>query len=300
MADRPSSWTRSLQRFATERPVATSLVLMAIALCFKIIDTFVLRLDERVGEIILSKALGFGLVLLFLWAVRRGPSAIGLHSRRLGPSLIIGVTVTVLALVAGYGVEFAMLQASGSQPAFYLGAIDPKAGVMGGLLFALWLVVGNFINSSMEEGLYRGVMLRLFRIKLTAWRANWLQAALFGAWHLPWVLKWYQTGRVETGGEILMALFSNFVPQVVMGLVWGYMYLKTDSLWTPWVAHTIANSTSNVLHVSSLEGLNTGMQMRMGIVFLVSLPLMFLVKAMAQRYAMPEMRAWEDGRGSEE
>jgi len=283
-----------------ERPIVTSLVLMAIALCFKIVDTFVLRLDERLGEIILCKALGFGLVLLFLWAVGRGPGAIGLHSRRLGPSLIIAVTVTLLAHVVGYGVEFAMLQASGSQPAFYLGAIDPKAGVMGGLLFALWLVVGNVINSSMEEGLYRGVMLRLFRINLTAWRANWLQAALFGAWHLPWVLKWYQTGRIETGGEILMALFSNFVPQVLMGLVWGYMYLKTDSLWAPWVAHTIANSASNVLHVSSLGKLNTGMQARMATVFLVSLPLMLLVKALARRYNMPELKAWGEGRGGEE
>ena len=49
------------------KPILTGILLMLIALVFRLIDIFVLRLDERLGEIILSKALGFVLVLLFLF-----------------------------------------------------------------------------------------------------------------------------------------------------------------------------------------------------------------------------------------
>jgi uncharacterized protein len=87
---------------------------------------------------------------------------------------------------------------SGSSSSLQFAAIDPKAGVSGGFMFATFLVLRNFVNSFMEEGLFRGVMIPLFRTRLSSWQAIWLQAVLFGAWHLPWAMKWYQTGRIET------------------------------------------------------------------------------------------------------
>jgi membrane protease YdiL (CAAX protease family) len=133
---------------------------------------------------------------------------------------------------------------SSSNPSLQFAAIDPKAGVSGGFLFALWLVLGNFVNSFMEEGLFRGVMIPSCLTRLSFWQTNWLQAILFGAWHLPWALKWYQTGIIETPGEITMGVVVNFFPQILLGLVWGYMFLKTGSLWTPWIAHTLTNARS--------------------------------------------------------
>jgi uncharacterized protein len=142
----------------------------------------VLRLDERLGEIILSKALGFCLVLGFVWAIGKKPSLIGFHGRRVGENLLIGTVVTVLPLIIAYTVEWILLQQWGQEPKSLFAAIEPKAGVTGGWLFALWLVVGNFINSFMEEGLFRSVMLNLHRFELSFAKSNWLQAGLFGAW----------------------------------------------------------------------------------------------------------------------
>jgi membrane protease YdiL (CAAX protease family) len=124
----------------------------------------------------------------------------------------------------------------GQAPRLMFAAIDPKAGVAGGALFALWLVAGNVVNSFMEEGLFRGVMLNLNRLRLTLAKANGLQALLFGAWHLVWVIKWYQTGVVSTPGEISLGVVANFLPQICLGLVWGYAYLKTGNLWAAWTA----------------------------------------------------------------
>jgi membrane protease YdiL (CAAX protease family) len=277
-----------------KKPILTGIILMLIALSFRLIDIFVLRLDERLGEIILSKAVGFCLVLFFVWAIGKKLDSIGFHDRRLGESLLIGMVITVLPFIVAYTAEWIGLQQLGQEPRFLFAAIDPKAGVTGGLLFALWLVVGNFINSFMEEGLFRGVMLNLNRRRLSLWKSNWLQAALFGAWHLVWVVKWYQTGAVSRPGEIGMAIVANFLPQICLGLVWGYAYLKTDNLWTAWIAHTFTNTTLNLLHIATVDGMDPGMSIRMTTFSIVSLLMMFLIRYICNRQNMPELTVKRD------
>jgi len=284
-----------LQQISLEKPIVTALVLMSIALFFKWIDTFVLRLDERWGEIILSKSLGFILVIVFVWLARHRLKDIGLHSKRVGQSLLIGASVTIVAFLIGYVVEYFLALQQASEPRFLIAALDNKMGVTGGYLFALLLVVGNFINSFMEEGLFRGLMIPLFLRKLSFVRTNWLQAFLFGAWHLMWVFKYYQLGTVRTTSEITMSAFMNFAPQLLMGLVWGYMYYKTNSLWAPWISHVITNSTLNLLHVNTLQGMDSGMMIRMSIFTILALLSMFVIRFLAEKFQMVEVKSWRKG-----
>jgi membrane protease YdiL (CAAX protease family) len=279
-----------IKRITFQKPILAGILLMLIALIFRLIDIFLLRLDERLGEIILSKTLGFLLVLLFVWAIGQKPGSIGFHGRRLGEGLLIGVVITVLPFVVAYAVEWIVLGQMGQAPRLLFAAIDPKAGVTGGLLFALWLVTGNFVNSFMEEGLFRGVMLNLNRMRLSFAKSNWLQAGLFGAWHLVWVVKWYQSGIVSTPGEIGMGIVANFLPQICLGLVWGYAYLKTDNLWTAWIAHTLTNTTLNLLHVATLDAMDPGMSIRMTTFSIASLLTMFLIRYICNRRHMPEVK----------
>ncbi|MFN2234423.1 MAG: CPBP family intramembrane glutamic endopeptidase, partial [Anaerolineales bacterium] len=217
MFNRNSTFSDRLQLFSIAKPILTALILMAIALFFKWIDTFVLRLDERLGEIILSKSLGFILVIVFVWLTGHKLKDIGLHSKKTGQSLLIGASVTLLAYVLAYGAEYLLATGQNAEPEFLVSALDNKMGVTGGYLFALLLVFGNFINAFMEEGLFRGLMIPLFLTKLTFVRTNWLQAFLFGAWHLMWVFKYYQLGTIRTAGEIAMSTFLNFAPQLLIG-----------------------------------------------------------------------------------
>ena len=283
----------SIKRCTFQTPILTGISLMLIALIFRLNDIFILRLDERLGEIILSKSLGFLLVLLFIWAIGRKPDSIGFHGRRLGDGLLIGILITILPFVIAYAVEWIVLQQMGQEPRLLFSAIDPKAGVTGGFLFALWLVLGNFINSFMEEGLFRGVMLNLNRMRLSFGKSNWLQAVLFGIWHLVWVVKWYQTGIVSTPGEIGMGIVANFLPQICLGLVWGYAYMKTNNLWTAWIAHTLTNTTLNLLHVATLDAMNPGMSIRMTAFSITSLFMMFLIRYICTRRNMPELTTWQ-------
>jgi membrane protease YdiL (CAAX protease family) len=288
-----SSW---VLRTSLAKPIWTGLVLLVIALIFKWVDTFVLRLDERLGEIILCKTLGFALVVVFVWVCGRSLRDIGLHDRRLRLSLLIGALIAIVVLIVSYAVE--LLVHLPNQPALTLAAVDPKAGVSGGLLFALWLVLGNVVNAFMEEGLFRGVMGRLFRVRLTFWGANILQAFLFGLWHVPWVLKWHQTGQLEEHGGPVMATLMQFAPMMLVGLAWGYFYFKTNSLWVPWTAHFINNTVLNVLHVTTSGGGDTGQALVGPVSLVVTLLNMLLVKYLAKRYKMPEVKPWgqwEDG-----
>lgn len=100
----------ALQR--TELParwlVVAPLALLGIALLLRIIDIYVLCLDERIGEIILSKALGFALAVGYTWWGGQRLSAIGLHTVQvqtaggeLQPALVMSVVVVVaLSLLA--------------------------------------------------------------------------------------------------------------------------------------------------------------------------------------------------------
>jgi len=253
-------------------------------------------LDERLGEIILSKSLGFILVIGFVWLTRHKLKDIGLHSKRIGQSLLIGASVTIIAYLISYGIEYLLAVQKASEPQILFAALDNKMGVTGGYLFALLLVIGNFINSFMEEGLFRGLMIPLFLTKLSFVRTNWLQAFLFGAWHLMWVFKYYQLGTVQTSGEILTSAFLNFMPQLLIGLVWGYMYFKTDSLWASWISHVINNSVLNLLHINTLQGMDSGMMIRMPIYTILALLSMFVIRFLAEKFQMAEVKAWGDRR----
>ena len=234
------------------------LILLLIAVIFKILDVFVLRLDELLGEIILSKSIGFLLVVIYLWAVGKSVTAIGLHSKSVGKALIIGTTGVAFVLLVSYGLQFSVLIWAGKEPTLVLTAIDPKTGMMGSLSFALFLVVGNFINSFMEEGLFRGVMLRHFRASLSFWRANFLQAALFALWHLNWPIKQFIVGQTDLGGAAFQAIML-VIATGIFGFAMGYLYLKTDNLWALWLVHTINNSVLNMVHIRTVEGLDSDM-----------------------------------------
>ncbi len=103
------------------------------------IDIFVLRLDELLGEIILSKLLGLILVLGYVWAAGRRLSSIGFHRKELVRSLKIAVLGVGGLFLFAYLIQWLVLVLDGNQAAIVFSAVDPKTGMAGGMLFAIWL-----------------------------------------------------------------------------------------------------------------------------------------------------------------
>jgi membrane protease YdiL (CAAX protease family) len=267
------------------------IILFIIAVIFKILDVFVFHIDERLGEIIISKSLGFLLVVAYLWLVGKSVTAIGLHGRFVGKSLIIGSTGIILILLFSYGLQFGLLAGAGKEPGLVLTAIDPTAGVTGGVAFAMFLLLGNFINSFMEEGLFRGVMLRHFRVSLSFWRANFLQAAFFGIWHLNWPIKQFLTGQLDAGGLVSQSLMILIATGIV-GFAMGYLYLKTGNLWGPWIMHTINNSVQNMVHIQTIDGLDSDMMVFQVALTLSLVAIILFFRALTKRFQTPEVKPW--------
>jgi membrane protease YdiL (CAAX protease family) len=106
------------------------------------------------------------------------------------------------------------------------------------------------------------------------------------------VLKWVQTGQIEAQGGVFLAALSQFLPMLLIGLAWGYFYLKTGSLWVPWVAHLLNNTVFNLLHITTADGLDSGMMIRGPVYLVISLLSIFLVKHLAGRFQMVEVKPW--------
>jgi len=286
-----SSLLQNRYEWSLRHTLLIPVILFIIAAILKVVDVFVLRLDEILGEIILSKSLGFILVLGYLWFFGKSVTTIGLHSRSVGKALIIGAAGIIFILLVSYGLQFGLSAGAGKEPSLVFTAIDPKAGVTGGLIFALFMLVGNFINSFMEEGLFRGVMLRHFRVSLSFWRANFLQAAFFAVWHLNWPIKQFMTGQLDMGGlasQSIMVLIATGI----YGFAMGYLYLKTDNLWAPWLMHTINNTIQNMTHIRTINGLDSDMM-----VFQITLTLLLIAiipffRYLTKRFQMSKVKPW--------
>jgi membrane protease YdiL (CAAX protease family) len=287
---------RKWYEWSLRHTILIPIILLVIALVFKILDVFVFHIDERLGEIIVSKSLGFLLVLAYLLLVGKSVSAIGLHGKSVTKALIMGASGVILVLLVSYGLQFAVLIGAGKEPSLVFAAIDPTAGVTGGVAFALFLLVGNFINSFMEEGLFRGVMLRHFRSSLSFWRANFLQAAFFGIWHLNWPVKQFMTGQLEMGGFASQSMIVFFATGI-SGFAMGYLFMKTGNLWGPWIMHTINNSVQNMVHIQTIDGLDSDMM-----VFQIALTLSLIAiipffRALAKRFRTSEVKPWDQEAG---
>ncbi|MBO0935059.1 CPBP family intramembrane metalloprotease [Fibrella sp. HMF5335] len=103
------------------------------------------------------------------------------------------------------------------------------------LLMALLVVA--ILPAIGEEVLFRGVLQR----KFIAWSGSvhvgiWLAAALFSAIHLQ---------------------FYGFVPRMLLGALFGYLYVWTGNLWVPILAHFFNNGFAVVMMALNKQKLTT-------------------------------------------
>lgn len=270
-------WAKALVRAS---PAGAAIGLLSVAFAFRLLDLFVYRLDERWGEIIVSKAATCLLLLGFMRSTGRSFRAMGLHSDALGSTLVLAGTITASALFAAYAIEFGLNLTRGGAPTVIVTSVDASPAL---------LLAGNIVNSFAEEGLFRGAMLPLLLARVPRLGAVAASALLFGAWHLPWAVKALLAGD-DTSPTMLLA--SNFVPQAALGLVWGYLYLRTGNLWSVWLSHTLVNSTVNFIHLRTADAIDPEFALRMTVFTVLMLCSVPVIRRVAGRIGFPEVEAW--------
>ena len=139
--------------------------------------------------------------------------------------------------------------------------------------------------------MFRGVMLTHFQVRLSPWQANVLQAVIFGLWHIFWPIRHLMAGRIDP----LAALSpSRFIAagSTASGLFLGYLFLKTGNLWAPWCAHLINNTTLNLLHFSTIDGLGAGTTVLYVVLAASTLGLLPWIRLWARHLQMSELEPW--------
>jgi hypothetical protein len=176
--------------------------------------------------------------------------------------LVLGGTVLLAVAVPAY----LMLLRGRPDPAAMLGLVRPRPGpvarwlAVGAVAGAVWIVAGNLLVAALsgllgvatggspfatdraellrallttgllvpvvEELLFRGVLLNWLRARLALWPAIALSSLLFGAVHLDAI------GLVYT---------------VPAGVLFAWLYVRSNSLYVAIAAHVAANVTVVVL-----------------------------------------------------
>lgn len=155
------------------------------------------------------------------------------------PALFIGLIICIVALPVVSGTS--VWNAGMHLPSFLSGVEqwmkvkESSANELIELFFAdksvsgliINLVVVAFMAGLSEEIFFRGFLQRLFiENKMNAHVAVWLTAILFSAIHIQ---------------------FFGFIPRMLLGAVLGYLYLYTENLWVPIIAHTVNNGFAVVM-----------------------------------------------------
>ena len=101
-------------------------------------------------------------------------------------------------------------------------------------------------------------------------------------------------GKADLGGASFQA-FALLLGTFVGGIVYGYLYLKTDNLWAPFLAHTINNGIFNVLFIRTSAGIQSGLEFGLfQVIFLFGhLALIPVIGLAARRWDIPEVKPWD-------
>lgn len=272
------------------RPISVALAFFLIVVALRSIDLFVLNLDELPDQIIVSRVLGFLLVLGYLRMLRKPISSIGLHTRNFDKALLIGMLSLVLMYMILYRVQFYRLSTAGQTPRLVFAMIDQESGTLKGAFFTWFFLCGQFVNAFMEEAIFRGVILPHFMRRFRFWQANALQAFLFGPAHLVFPLSDWVNGQTMAGAAAAQAA-ALLLFTTVGGLVFGYLYYRTDSLWTAVFAHLFDNSITLFFHIQTASRVNAETDILM-VASVSFIALVLVAWIVAQRSHLPTLKRW--------
>jgi uncharacterized protein len=277
--------------FYLPQPIMVSLAFFLVVIALRSIDLFVLKLDNLPDQTMFSKVLGLLLLLGYLRLLRKPIRSIGLHARNFDKAVLIGAFSLLILYATLYAVQFYRLSLAGETPRLVFGAIDQETGTMGGLFFTLFHLIGQFFNAFMEESIFRGVILPQLMRRFNFWKANALQALLFGLAHLVFPLSSWLSGQATAGEAATSAAFLLLFT-TVGGLVFGYLYYRTGSLWTAVFAHLIDNVIGLFFHLQIAGRLNAETDILM-VASLGFVSLVILAWAVSRRSNLPTLKPWE-------
>ncbi len=120
-----------------------------------------------------------------------------------------------------------------------------------GLLFFALCIVFNLINVWMEEGIFRGLFMRILTEKHSFRESVLFIACLFGLWHWAMPFRDYAEGEISPANLLVMGV-GYIILAGIISIKWSLLYRMTGTLWMGLGDHLFNNTVvTNLLHVIS-------------------------------------------------
>lgn len=259
-----------------------SIVLETYLLCyiFRILEYFVLRTDQTwVGEAIVHKVMGIVVLFVVIPCTKLTPAKIGFVKEKAFCNLLKGLAFGCGVFILAYGVEIMLAVSQGSFRSLQLYvstyAISQNTGYRTEVLFFLICIIGNIVNVIMEEGIFRGLFMKLLEQKYSFVVSAVIASCLFGFWHMVGPIRNYVDETMSMSGMI-----ANIVMLVVTSALVGFKFAMltrmTGSLYMAMGDHFVNNTIVNLLHVVSDTGADEMMVVRVAIAQSVSFILVLI------------------------
>jgi membrane protease YdiL (CAAX protease family) len=224
-----------------DRRIKAALGIFIFSYFMRVVDIFLLNSPAYWRSIILSKAIPLlALFYIVCYVEKVGLGYIGLSRRDFLKNILLGLVLLFFTLGFNYLPDTllnTLYRVPFRTPYFYFG--------LGTAYYLFFCVVNGF----MEEGVFRGYMQRKF-YHLGKWNAIFIQAILFGLWHIVWTFYnfySFSTGWMVGFSYVLEYTISYVFFTIIFGIIMGYVYLKTGCLWASVFTHTFYNFLLNYL-----------------------------------------------------
>ena len=136
----------------------------------------------------LHKVVGIIILALVLKRVNLSWSDIGFQRNGFASGILKGLLLGSVCFIISYGLELAIfiLQGNPAHLEMYISSFSLTGSQIKNTDFVFFLlcVLFNIINVWMEEGVFRGLFIKILSETKPFMQANYIAAFLFGVWHI--------------------------------------------------------------------------------------------------------------------
>lgn len=245
----------TLSRLNPVKPIAA---LYAACGILRAAEYIILRTDQSIfGEAFVHKLAGILLLAIAAHHFMLNPRDIGFAKKAALQKTLYGLLLGAVSFAIAYGAELFIQTKSGHAPVLqgYVTGYTLGERQSGGTIWMFWAfcLIGNIINVVMEEGLFRGLFIRLAERRYTFAAAAALSSALFGLWHIAAPVRGFIGGEMNVAQAVAMAALLVLTTGVT-GVKFCLLTKLSGSLWMPMADHFFNNAIVNTLHVVTASG----------------------------------------------
>lgn len=224
----------------------------------KYIEFIFIRTDETIiAENIICKLFCICVIIFFLYRTKQKWRDIGFKRNGIFKPVLFGLSLGIFTFTLSYLTEFIILSFQNKDPQFKFFISNFRltgTDTQNLSLFAVLIcIIGNIVNVTAEEGLFRGVFLNMGKKAYSFKTANLIQSVLFGIWHLVSVVLCLIDGTMNIPTAVVMSV-GYIILAAILAYEWGLCTALTGTVWAGISEHFFNNFIGNSLHVVSSTG----------------------------------------------